>query len=232
MALQDSGFIAATGSLSSTVAVNMYINVTVVADGTLSVVINNATQVSSVFTAMYGIGSMEVSGVIDMPSGLIQMDASLNADVLETQVLVNTYVTMYGFLSSTVNTYSSIFCSDLNVDFNEQVIESTGCTIGDTSVELKRYRGDTYPVSTKLSKNGNTDVTGSTFQMSTQIEGGTIYTVAGTITNAALGIVEFPLATLAVGTAGSGVYDIQGNDGTYIYTYEKGVFTLLDDVTV
>ena len=231
MAIQDSGFIGANGSLAILVNTNMYINASfeILAEGDMNVV--NAGTVSDTFTSMRAEGYMNVSSVVDISSGSISISGSLNS-VIENQVLVNAYSVLYGFLSSIVRTYSSVFCADITVDFSEQIIESTGCTIGDESMALTRYRGDTYPVSTKLIKNGSSDVAGSTFKMSTQISGGVIYTADGIIENASLGIVNFPLDILAIGTSGEGVYDIQGNDGTYLYTYEKGVFTLLDDVTV
>ncbi len=68
--------------------------------------------------------------------------------------------------------------------------------------------------------------------MSTQIDSGIIYTVDGVISDAASGIVTFELDLTGIATSGIGVYDIEGNDGSYVYTFDKGVFTLLDDVTV
>ena len=250
MANQDSGFIALhcsldaivsgkqyynasvsfTGSLDAIVSGKQYYNASVVLTGTLNSNVS-ATQVGVTFTSMTGTGSMKVSGSVYQNSGLIQLSGSLSGTE-SYQVLVNAYVSMYGFLSGGTRLYSSVRCSDLPINFNTQIIESLGCTIKGESVELIRYRGDTYPVSTTLSKNGSTDTAGITFKMSTQIGGGVIYTVDGIIENASNGIVNFPLSTDAVSTSGSGVYDIQGDDGTYIYTYEKGVFTLLDDVTV
>jgi len=210
MANQDSGLIQVLGSGNVSISVG---------------------QVGSTFVSMSGIGSMNVSTKLDVASGRIQMSGILSVSE-SNQNLVNSYVTMYGFLTANINLYSSVYCSDLPVDFEIQMIESFGCSIKGESVELKRYRGDTYPVATTLSKNGSKDTTGITFKMSTQIENEIVYTVDGIVENASNGIVNFPLDINAVTTAGSGVYDIQGNDGTYIYTYEKGVFTLLEDVTV
>jgi hypothetical protein len=67
--------------------------------------------------------------------------------------------------------------------------------------------------------------------MSTKIGDGQIYTTIGTILNAQKGIVEFSFQPAAVDMPGEGTYDIQGED-SYIYTYDKGKFTLLDDLTV
>ena len=230
MANQDSGHILADASAVALVSALLYNNASPSfgAEGFIEPV--SATQVGETFTSMNATGSLGVVANVDMPSGLIQMSGELTNTVVA-QNLLSAYVVFYGFLSSSISTYSAVFCADMTVDFVEQIIESTGCTIGVYSVALTRYRGDTYPVSTKLSKNGSTDVTGSTFQMSTQIADGTVYTANGVIENALLGIVNFPLQSLAIDTAGIGVYDIQGNDGTYDYTYEKGVFTLLEDVT-
>ena len=230
MANQDSGFIGAGGTLDVSVSTSMYHNITIGISGSGEVDIS-VTQVSETFTSMSGIGSMSVNGVIDISSGLIQMSGELTSNISQ-QILVNSYAVMYGFLTASINTYASVFCADINIEFTEQILESSSCSIGEESMELIRYRGDTYPVSAKLIKNGSPDVTGSTFKMSTQIGGGVIYTVDGIIENATMGIVNFPIDVLAIGTSGEGVYDIQGNDGIYDYTYEKGVFTLLEDVTV
>lgn len=229
MAIQDSGHILADATLTSTANADIVIQITVSMAGSLDASASG-TAVSETFVSMAGTGSMSVTPKLYKESGLIQMSGSLNGTATN-QVLVNTYVTMYGFLNSNINLYKSVHCADLAISFETQMIESLGCSIGE-SVELKRYRGDTYPVSTTLSKNGSYDATGITFEMSTQIGGGTIYTVAGIIDDANNGLVSFPLGATSVSLSGTGVYDIQGNDGTYIYTYEKGVFTLLDDVTV
>ena len=232
MANQDSGSIQALGSALADVTAyqKQTISVSISLAGSGDMDISGKTT-GFTFTKMSGSGDMNVSVNILQKAESISMSGTLSSDI-STQNLVNAYTVMYGFLTSSVETSSSVFCVDLPIDFNTQTIESFGCKIKGNSVELKRYRGDTYPVNSTLSKNGNKNTTGITFQMSTQIADGTIYTVDGTITDAVNGIVDFPLTTAAVATAGVGVYDIEGNDGTYIYTYEKGVFTLLDDVTV
>ncbi len=230
MANQDSGLIQVLGSGLSDIVAKQYYNISISLSGSGSMVSSGKT-VGYTSVAMRGEGSMNVVPKLDVASGLIQMSGELSVSE-SNQNLVNSYVTMYGFLTSNINIYSAVYCSDLPIDFNTQMIESLGCSIKGESVELKRYRGDTYPVSTTLSKNGNKDTSGITFVMSTQINDGTIYASSGVVNDSSNGLVDFPLETTAVATSGSGVYDIQGNDGTYIYTYEKGVFTLLEDVTV
>ena len=231
MANQDSGFIAVSGALTSTIFVNVYQNSGLISTAGSGELVVNGQAVGNTFVSVSGTLSAKVNANVYQNSGLIQMSGGLTSEI-SVQNLISSYVTMYGFLSANVSILSAVRCSDLFVDYNTQVIESLGCKIGEESVDLIRYRGDTYPVSTTLSKNGNTDVTGYTFKLSTQIGQGTIYTAIGSIIDASNGIVSFPLDALAIATAGEGVYDIEGNDGTYIYTYEKGVFTLLDDLTV
>ena len=209
MANQDSGFVEITGSVALLVS---------------------SMVAESGFISMRASATINVLPKIVVDSGLISISGSATInDTIE--VLVNAYATMYGFARISVETFSAISCSDLIIDMSIDKLESFGCIIGE-SMELKRYRGDTYPVSATLSKNGLKDTTGITFQMSTKIDGEATFTVNGIVTDALSGAVSFPLDVLSVAVAGSGAYDIQGNDGTYIYTYEKGVFTLLDDLTV
>lgn len=232
MAVQDSGFIAlsATGSvdvLSTQVLVNSGL---VSASGSLSSTVSGK-QTGPNYVHMFGTLSAEVNPEIVYNLGTITMSGTADISVAP-QVLVNSYVSMYGFLTATVNPKIYAPCFELITDFNTQVIESVGCSTNKgSSVALKRYRGDTYPVAAILSKNGDTDITGFVVKLSTQITGQALYTSTGIITNGPLGYVEFDLDPLAIATAGTGVYDIQVDDGTYIYTYEKGEFELLDDLT-
>ena len=179
--------------------------------------------------ALLGSGLIDANVVVDVISVPVDLDGSLSSSV-QTGNYVNTYVALYGFLLVTTQAISR--CYDLVLDIPWQIIDSTKCSVKGSSVAITRYRGDTYPVTLKAAPNGNPDITGHTFKMSMQIASGTIYEVAGTITSAPNGEVEFVPNPTAIAVAGIGVYDIEGNDGTYTYTLEKGVLTILDDLTV
>ena len=247
MANQDSGLINILGTGSVAVSVGVYQNVSVSATGTGDVVVvagvhQNASAImlgeldvtaiginaDYAYTHMLGRLSMDVSAGVLVNSGPIAIDGSLSVDT-SVQNLINVSVEMHGTLNITISTVTQ--CNDLVIDMDLAFIYSEKCDIKGNSMELIRFRGDTYPITCVLSQNGNTDISGQTFEMSMQIAGGTIYTVVGTVINAGMGMVTFIPDPLAVELAGSGFYDIQSNDGSYDYTYEKGVFTLLDDLT-
>lgn len=232
MALQDSGFIALSGSGDANVTSfqNLVNSGLVQPSGMLDATIE-FRQTGPLFTRMDCKSSISVSSDIKFNIGKISFNGTLSASV-SGKILVNSYANLYGLLSVRITPKLYIQCFELMPKLVLQVIESTGCsTKKGSSVALVRYRGDTYPVSAILSKNGDTDITGFIVKLSTQITGHSMYTSVGTITNAALGYVDFMLDPLAVATAGKGVYDIQVDDGTYIYTYEKGEFELLEDLT-
>jgi len=153
----------------------------------------------------------------------------------ETVMYKDSYVIMYGFLSSEIG--ASVFvgttCVNFDVDMEIQTIEVNGCGTGEDMEEINiiRHRGDDYPITAKLGRNGNFDTTGIEFKMSTKIgETGTVYTSTGIIQDAEKGIVSFPFSAEAVATVGEGIYDIQGVDA-YTYTYQSGMFALMQDVT-
>ena len=172
-------------------------------------------------------GTASASSIQNVSVSMVGTLSSTNQTVMYNDA----YVSMYGFLKSSVSPSVNIMiCSDITVDMKILELEIDGCKIGE-SMEIKRYRGDTYPLRAKLGRNGNFSTTGITFKMSTKIADGTIHTSTGVVKDAVNGIVEFPFDVSAVALAGSGVYDIQGQDG-YIYTYDKGPFILLEDVTV
>ena len=163
-------------------------------------------------------------------TGPVEMLGSLTVETA-TVMYIDAYVAMYGFLSADMGSVAlKTFCPDIYVNMEIQTIESSGCTIGD-SVDIQRYRGDTYPLRATLGRNGDFSTSGITFTMSTKIDNQQVHSVTGTIIDAETGIVEFAFSADAVAIAGEGVYDIQGDDG-YIYTYDKGKFELLADVTI
>ena len=187
-------------------------------------------EISGTLIEMKGTLSATAFGKYYENVSSIDMVGTLDSTV-NTVVFVDSYAAMYGFLNSTVTAGTSLaFCPDLYIDMEIQELVSSGCKIGD-SMDITRYRGDTYPLTATLGRNGNFNIDDMTFTLSTQIGNGTVYASTGTIVDADNGIVKFEWPTGSVDIAGEGVYDIQGQD-SYIYTYDKGKFTLLEDVTV
>ena len=227
MAFQDSNA-SMLGSLGAIVAGAVILNATVIATGSLS---SNADGMSEDGTKVRANGTLTgTASAVLIQNFSVDMVGTLSS-TNQTVMYNDAYVSMYGFLSASVSpAVSIVLCADITVDMEILEVEINGCKIGE-SMEIKRYRGDTYPLRAKLGRNGNFDTTGITFKMSTKIADGTIHTSTGVIKDALNGIVEFGFDVAAVATAGSGVYDIQGQDG-YIYTYDKGPFILLEDVTV
>ncbi len=173
----------------------------------------------------------EVSGNIPaITIDPVSMEGTLSSSV-NMKIDFQAYSAMYGFLTVNIASKNYQICYDINADMIIQEIVSEGCDIGVDNMPLIRYRGDTYPVFSRLSRNGNPDISAYTFKLSTQLDGDTLYTSTGTITDSANGLVEFEFDPLAIDTAGEGVYDVEGDDGSYIYTFEKGTFELLQDVT-
>ena len=229
MANQDSGLIQVSGLCSASIVGKMYYN-----SGLISLLVANSIDASGkqngpYFTNMNGNCFISINTEVIVRPNLINLSGVCSIN-LNTQVLVNAYASIYGFLSSKVRGHS--FCPDLFFDKEITEIIHDGCSIKGESLELIRYRGDTYPLVATLAKKGDYNIDGHTFKMSTQIADGTIYESVGTILNSSAGLVQFILEASAVDVTGNGTYDIEGNDGTYIYTYEKGIFTLLDDLTV
>ncbi len=229
MANQDSGFIQLTGDLSVEITPNVITESSISFLGTLDSTIDGESKGAG-FISFSGSGGLSIEPDVYTPVGKITFAGSLSAEI-STQNLVNSFSAMYGFLTAKIGGSKTIYCSELTLDMAMQTIESVVCSIKGEGMKLIRFRGDNYPVKAVLGIAGITDTTGLTFKMSTQIEGGAVHTVAGVITDAVNGRVSFTLPTEAVAVAGSGFYDIESNDGTYTYTYEKGVFTLLPDLT-
>ena len=96
---------------------------------------------------------------------------------------------------------------------------------------IRRFRGDTYPLSVILKENGTAvDLSTATVRMTIGLAAP--ITLTGTITDAAGGIVQFDFDQTAVGTAGRFNYDIEVTDGGVITTYVKDIFELIEDVTI
>lgn len=249
MANQDSGLVDNTGILTSTTDANILVNSgSIVMTGILSspqyidlnlgymsgslasIIEANKSQNSGLIEILSELNST-ITAIAPELSGSIDITATLDSTV-SGNIYLNSYLTMYGFgFIEITGSGINVKCYDLAINMEIQSLRSSGCEIGDSEM-ITRYRGDDYPIQAILAKNGIYDITGYTFQMSTQIDLGTIYTATGTIVDAVNGIVDFTFPVGSVDIAGEGTYDIEGNDGTYTYTYDSGIFTLLPDLTV
>ena len=101
-----------------------------------------------------------------------------------------------------------------------------------TDNDIKRYRGDTYPLIVTIKENkAAVDLTGATVTMTIGLS--TPVSLDATVTDAAGGVAQFDFDQTHVGTAGRFAYDIQVTDASgYITTYVKAIFELMEDVTV
>jgi hypothetical protein len=105
---------------------------------------------------------------------------------------------------------------------------------------ITRYRGDTAPDQFTIQRNGvAVNITGCTFKLTVNsvkdpVDATTqLFTVAGSITSAVAGEVEFaPDATQADQSPGRYYYDVQMTDGSgAIRTAQKGVYRFIQDIT-
>lgn len=96
--------------------------------------------------------------------------------------------------------------------------------------EIKRYRGDTYPIIATLKENSiPVDLTNSTVKLT--IGYNIPVTIIGNITDATNGVVQFEFGAAEVAVVGRFKYDIQAETGSYVTTYVKDNFILTDDIT-
>lgn len=105
---------------------------------------------------------------------------------------------------------------------------------------ITRYRGDTAPDQFTVQRDGvAVDITGCTFKLTVNSEQNPVditnqlFQLTGTITNAALGQVEFsPTALQADQLPGRYFYDVQMTDtGGGIRTATKGSYRFKEDIT-
>ena len=189
----------------------------------------NGEEIPGSLIELHGTLSSVVTADKYIGTGHINFDGTLSSTI-QTIMYKDAYASMYGFLTADIaNANSFSFCADIVADMVTQEITVNDCKIGH-NMELERYRGDTYPVKATLSRNGNFDATGITFKMSVKIGESAVETIDGNILDTANGVVEFILPTTITDVTGSGVFDIQGDDG-YIYTYTKGTINIIQDVT-
>ncbi len=101
---------------------------------------------------------------------------------------------------------------------------------------LKRFRGDTFPITRPLTLNGTVfDLTGATavvMSLSAQRSGGTILgPVTGVVTAATAGTVTFDISALNL-AVGEYFWDVQVTNASGITTVEVGKLTVDADLTV
>ena len=97
---------------------------------------------------------------------------------------------------------------------------------------IMRYVGNEHKFKATISKNGDFSLIGKTVKMSFQVGTKTVHTLAGTITDAAAGKVEFTPTTVSVADEGVGSYEIKVNDGTVDVTYAFENIEFIKGVTI
>lgn len=97
--------------------------------------------------------------------------------------------------------------------------------------DIKRYRGDTYPLIVAIKENKvPVDLSKSTVTMTIDVL--PPVRITGNVTEPLDGKVRFNFDERSVGKAGKFNYNIQVNDGNYTTTYVKALFVLMKDITV
>ena len=98
--------------------------------------------------------------------------------------------------------------------------------------KIIRYRGDNYPIEAKLTRNGSWSLDGSTVKITIVFnDDGVDNTVTGTVTDEPNKIVEFATTSAIINSVRDGTYDIQVDDGSYIYTHLSGEISIISDIT-
>lgn len=94
-----------------------------------------------------------------------------------------------------------------------------------------RYRGDNYPIEAKLTRNEAWSLSGSTVEITVVFDDGVNHTVTGEIIDETNKIVSFIPTSAIINTVRDGTYDIQVDDGNYIYTHLSGEINIISDTT-
>lgn len=94
-----------------------------------------------------------------------------------------------------------------------------------------RYRGDNYPIEAKLTRNGAWSLDGSTVVLTVVFADGITHTIVGTVMDEANKIVSFIPTSAIINTVRDGTYDIQVDDGNFIYTHLSGDISIISDIT-
>lgn len=95
---------------------------------------------------------------------------------------------------------------------------------------MVRYRGDSYPFEAIIKMNGIVvDLTDATVTFSYK-EKSTVRKIAGVITSAVEGKVEFVPTATDFQVSGTYQYDIQRSQNGFVYTHGRGTIQILDDI--
>ena len=248
----NSGSISAEHTLDVTVSSSMYVNSgSISSEHTLDVVANfyKSTEPAAIEANHYlefndngGIGTytqmdsgsissemqldMSANGHIPNVSEAISMDMSLDMSSTSGYLTLGSGpITMFNLLNMTIGNPVP-YCNDDKINFEPQTIIIDTCK-EESTVEIERYKNDTYPLEIVFSRDGNHSASGLTFTLYTQLDGDTLYTSTGTVMDSTNGIVIFSFVPAAIDAAGTGVYEIKVS-GTDVATYAHGVFTIKD----
>ena len=97
-----------------------------------------------------------------------------------------------------------------------------------TDNDIKRYAGDTYPERATLKINGDPlDLTDKTVKMYIYEDQDNPIQITGTVTDAAGGKVEFPMALASALDPSRYTYEVKVDDGSYITTFAKAIMEIV-----
>jgi len=164
-----------------------------------------------------------------LPTLVTNIDIT-GSSILDIQNILGNQNQDINFIGTATLSISSIvqLCYDIVIDFIAETLNINGCTMDEQ--DITRHKGDTYPLTIRVSKAGDTNIVGQSFTIYTKIDTEPVYITNGIIVDNINGMVEFPFSAEAVSVAGSGKYDIKVTDSIYTYTYVYGDITLIDNV--
>jgi hypothetical protein len=96
---------------------------------------------------------------------------------------------------------------------------------------LKITRGDNFPITVQLSRDGTWTLSGSTVEMSLKFSDDVVHTFTGININDTEKTVDFVPTADAVNTVRNGDFDVQVDDGAYVVTHIVGRVEITEDVT-
>lgn len=191
------------------------------------------------YISMEGTLSSEVSMVTSLYMSQVNGEFTLDSNIspLGFSKLISPVV-MRGTLDAAINSARSLIsCTDISIDLlnPELVVDKCGAQVCSSNkgnyMKIQRFLNDTYPVVARLSVNGDYDISGFSFTFHTKLKNESVYSTPGIIEDAENGKVSFALVSGSTGSVGKGHYDIEGTDGTYIYTFVKDIYEVVEDVS-
>ena len=203
-----------------TITINDYLTF-----NTGSLIGSHATLDSGSISASLEI-DMSATGQIPNVSEPISIDLDLDMSAASGLITLSSGpIAMFGTLTASI-VKPVPYCNDMRIDFQPQSITIDTCK-EESTVDIERYKNDTYPLEIVFSRDGNSDISGLIFTLYTQLDGDTLYSSTGSIFDSTHGIVLFTFDPLAIDASGTGVYEIKVS-GSDIATYAHGVFTIKD----